>query len=231
MEVNENGIIPVVETKATRNNYSITMSNGYETTLRRNTDFGMIKKKDGAPISTKPTLFASGKDKILHGLGLVYLTEITDRHCDFEKGVFYYEAKATAYYNNTPVRSAYGSANTVEKSGGFATGWDLSNTAIKKAVKRAEVALAIKLANVSSMFAQDLEDTTIEEEAKHIQSENDYISPKQVQRIFAIASNHGITTEKAKAMLKELGYDSSKSIPIKDYDMVCEKFQKADSKE
>lgn len=225
MDNNKLEIIPVVETKPVRNNYEVSISNGFSTTLKRDVDFGMILKKDGTPISQRPTLFASGKDKILHGLGLTYLTEIIDNKVDLEKGVFYYMAKSTAYYNGEPVRTSYGCANTSEKSGGFASAFDLANTACKKAVKRAEVALAIKLANLSDMFVQDLEDTNLEQQSSKLVHDNDLITPKQVKRIFAIAGANEITIEKAKELLASWGYASTKDITQAQYDEVCEKLE------
>ena len=225
MDNNKLDLIPVVETKPIRNNYVVSISNGTSTTLKRNVDFGMITKKDGTPISTRPTLFASGKDKILHGLGLTYLTEIIDNKVDLEKGVFYYMAKSTAYYQGQPVRTSYGCANTGEKSGGSASPYDLANTACKKAVKRAEVALAIKLENLSDMFVQDLEDTVLDQQANSLVHDDDPITAKQVKRIFAIASNNEITIEKAKELLTSWGFASTKDITQKKYDEVCEKLE------
>lgn len=219
-------VMPIVETKPIRNNYQVSISNGFNTTLKRDVDFGMILKKDGTPISTRPTLFASGKDKILHGLGLIYLTEIIDSKIDTEKGMFYYMAKSTAYFNGEAVRTSYGCANTSEKSGGFASAYDLANTACKKAVKRAEVALAIKLANLSDMFVQDLEDTQLEQQANSLVKDSDAITPKQVKRIFAIASANEITIEKAKELLASWGFASTKDITQAQYDEVCEKLEK-----
>lgn len=226
-QIYDMAVVPVVATKPVKNNYSVTMSNGFSTTLKRDVDFGMILKKDGTPISQRPTLFASGKDKLLTGLGLVYLTEIVDNQVVIEgdHAFFYYVAKSTAFWNDKPVRTAYGSANSAEKSGGFASPYDLANTAIKKAVKRAEVALAIKLANLSDMFVQDLEDTAIDNQAKQLQKDDDAITAKQVKRIFAIASVNEISVEKAKSLLASWGFTSTKDIKLKDYDMICEKFQ------
>lgn len=226
MDNNKLEVMPVVETKAVRNNYEVSISNGFNTTLKRDVDFGMILKKDGTPISPRPTLFASGKDKILHGLGLTYLTEIIDNKVDLEKGIFYYMAKSTAYFNGEPVRTSYGCANTNEKSGGFASAYDLANTACKKSVKRAEVALAIKLANLSDMFVQDLEDTQLEQQANSLVHDDDAITPKQVKRIFAIASANEITIEKAKELLASWGFASTKDIKQKEYDEICEKLEK-----
>ena len=221
----ENNIIPAVEAKSYYNNYEVTI-NGQKSTLKRDVDFGMIYKADGTPITNKPTLFASGKDKILHGMGLIYLTEIVESHYDMVNATFYYMAKSTAYYNDKPVRTAYGCANSSEKSGGKASGYDLANTACKKAVKRAEVALAIKLANLGDMFVQDIEDTKLEEQANNLMHDTDPITQKQVKRIFAIASTNGITIEEAKKLLASWGYESTKSTTQAQYDEVCEKLER-----
>lgn len=219
--------VPKVVAKPSRNNYEITMSNGFNTILKRDVDFGMILKKDGTPISQRPTLFASGKDKVLAGLGLTYLSEIVDKQVCMEDGkaYFYYMAKSTAYFNGEPVRTSYGCANSQEKSGGFASAYDLANTACKKAVKRAEVALAIKLANLSDMFVQDLEDTQLEQQANSLVKDDDPITPKQIKRIFAIASSNEITINKAKELLASWGFASTKDIKVKDYDGICDKLE------
>lgn len=213
------------ELVANRRNYVFKVGD-YSCPLIRDVDFGKVPK------AKRPSLWKSGAEKVLLAYGLYYETEIVDSYKDYEKGFFYYEVVAKAYdQNGKVVRTGVGCANTSESRTGTASGFNTANSALKLAKKRSIVDLALTLGSLSDGFTQDLEDETNAERAKEVESENDYISPKQVQRIFAIASNHGITTEKAKAMLKELGYDSSKSIPIKDYDMVCEKFQKADSKE
>ena len=38
-------IVPSVETKPVRNNYEVSISNGFSTTLKRDVDFGMIFEK------------------------------------------------------------------------------------------------------------------------------------------------------------------------------------------
>ena len=139
---------------------------------------------------------------------------------------FYYMAKSTAYYNEKPVRTAYGCANSNEKSGGKASGYDLANTACKKAVKRAEVALAIKLANLGDMFVQDLDDTDLDKQANNLMHDTDPITTKQVKRIFAIASTNGITIEKAKELLASWGFASTKDITQAQYDEICTKLEK-----
>lgn len=212
------------EIKPYRNNYQVQIGdNCFE--LKRDVDFGMITKKDGTPVSAKPTLFKSGAHRILTAYGLAYTSELIDKHIDFANGLFYFAFKTTAYYNGQAVRTGFGCANTNEKSSGFASGWDIANTKMKLAEKRAEVDLAIKLADASGWFTADLEDTALEKQANNLVYDNDAITTKQVKRIFAIAANNEITVEKAKSLLTEWGFASTKDIKQKDYDEVCEKLQ------
>lgn len=218
------------EIKPHRNNYAVTIGdNSFE--LKRDIDFGMITKKDGSPISSKPTLFKSGAHRLLTAYGLAYTSELIEQHIDFEKGLFYFAFKTTAYFNGQPVRTGFGCANTNEKSSGFATGWDVANTKMKLAEKRSEVDLAIKLADASGWFNADLEDTKIEEQASNLQKDDDFINAKQTKRIFAIASTSGITVEKAKELLASWGYTSTKDIKVKDYDSVCERLENYNKEE
>ncbi len=230
MEIVESKKIEVeiskAEIKPHRNNYDVTIGNSsFE--LKRDSDFGMITKKDGSPISARPSLFKSGAHKILTAYGLAYTTELIDKRIETtaDKEFFYYEFKATAYYNGIPVRTGYGCANTKEKSTGFANAWDSANSKMKIAEKRAEVDLAIKLADASGWFTQDLEDTAIEKQSNNLMHDDDPITPKQVKRIFAIASTNEITIEKAKELLASWGYTSTKDIKQKDYDEVCTKLE------
>ena len=216
---------PKAEIKPYRNNYSVNIGgNTFE--LKRNVDFGMIAKKDGTPISNRPTLYKSGAHRILTAYGLAYTSELIDKYCDFQNGIFYFAFKTTAYYNGQPVRSGFGCANTNEKSSGFASGWDVANTKMKLAEKRSEVDLAIKLADASGWFVADLEDTQLEQQANSLVHDDDAITPKQVKRIFAIASANEITIEKAKELLAIWGFASTKDITQAKYDEVCEKLEK-----
>jgi hypothetical protein len=86
--------------------------------------------------------------------------------------------------------------------------------------------LALTLGSLSGAFTQDIEDDNNEKRASQLLSDSDFITPKQVKRIFAIASNNEITTDKAKALLMEWGFESTKSITQKDYDTICEKLEK-----
>lgn len=216
--------VPKAEIKPYRNNYQIIIGNT-SFDLKRDVDFGMITKKDGSPISQKPTLFKSGAHRILTAFGLAYTSEMIDKFIDFQNGFFYFAFRTTAYANGVPVRTGYGCANTNEKSSGFASGFDMANTKMKLAEKRAEVDLAIKLADAAAWFVGDLEDTNVEKMASQLQKDDDFINSKQIQRIFAIATSNGMTVEKAKQVLKSMGYESTKSIKVKDYDKICEEIE------
>ena len=82
------------------------------------------------------------------------------------------------------------------------------------------------LGALSDAFTQDLDDESNEKKASELLKDSDFITAKQVKRIFAIASNNEITTDKAKSLLAEWGFASTKDITQKDYDMVCEKLEK-----
>lgn len=227
MEQN-NGIVvyqtPKTEIKPYRNNYNVLIGDK-QIELKRNIDFGMILRKDGSPITNKPTLMKSGASKLLTAFGLTYLNEVIDSCKMHDKGYFYYEVKTTAYFNGQPVRTGLGSANSSESANGNASGFNLANNMLKKAEKRSEVDLAIKLADASGWFVADLEDTQLEQQANSLVHDDDAITPKQVKRIFAIASANEITIEKAKELLASWGYASTKDIKQKHYDEVCEKLE------
>ena len=204
---------------AKRNNYTLQIGN-YDCTLIRDVDFGKVPK------AKTPSLFKSGAEKVLLGYGLYYDTEIADSHKDFAKGVFYYEVVAKAYdQNGKVVRTGVGCCNTNESSFGMAGGYNSANNCLKKAKKRAVVDLALTLGALSNAFTQDIEDDNNEQRASQLLSDNDPITPKQAKRIFAIASQNEITTEKAKELLTSWGFASTKDIKQKDYDEVCQKLE------
>lgn len=213
---------PNVSIKAYRNDYYISIGDK-EIALKRNEDFGMIKKKDGSNITQKPTLFKSGASKVLTAFGLTYVNEVVDSYKDHAKGYFYYEVKTTAFFNGVAVRTGLGCANTNEKSNGLGSSYDTANSMLKKASKRSEVDLAIKLADASGWFTQDLEDENNEKAVSTILNDDDAITPAQVKRLFAITSANGLTQQEAKSVIGSLGYTSTKDIKVKDYDDICEK--------
>lgn len=211
--------LPQATLVSQRNNYELTIGT-YSAKLVRGVDFGKMPK------AKKPSLWKSGAEKVLMGFGLYYDTELTDSYKDYKNGFFYYEFTARAYdQNGRVVRSGVGCANTSESGNGMATGFNTANSAIKKGKKRAVVDLALTIAGLSDAFTQDIEDDDNEKRSQELLRDDDFITTKQVKRIFAIAQNNEITVEKAKSLLTEWGFASTKNIKQKDYDAVCEKLQ------
>ena len=227
----ERNDLPAVSIKSNRNNYELTIA-GVNQTLKRDVDFGMITYTDKRTgevknVSNKPTLYKSGAEKILLGMGVPYDVEIVDSYKDHKEGFYYYEVVAKAKdANGNVVRVGLGCANTNEKNNGTASAFDTANSMLKKAKKRAVVDLAISLASASDWFVQDIEDTQNETRMKNLQSDDDSINAKQIKRIFAIANSKEISTEKAKTLLASWGFSSTKDIKVKDYDEICEKLEK-----
>jgi hypothetical protein len=208
------------EVKAFRNNYKLAIGN-YACELVRDVDFGKVPK------AKVPSLWKSGAEKVLAGYGLYYETVMTDSYKDFKNGVFYYEFTAKAYdQNRNVVRTGVGCCTTLESAFGTASGANSANSAMKKAKKRAVVDLALTLACLSNCFTQDLEDENNEIRASQLLKDDDKITAKQKKRIFAIAANNEITQEKAKSLLVEWGFASTNDITQKDYDDICERFEK-----
>lgn len=212
-------IVPRTEMEARRNNYKVTIgSTSFQ--LIRNVDFGKVPK------AKTPSLWKPGAEKILLGYGLYYDTVITDTYKDHANGYFYYEVMARAYdQQGRVVRTGVGCSNTSESGNGNASGFNSANNVLKKAKKRAVVDLALTLGSLSNAFTQDLEDENNQVVASELVSDNDFINAKQSQRLFAIAATKGLTIESAKTYLKSLGFESTKTITQKDYDMLCDKFQ------
>ena len=209
---------PKTELISNKNNYNLTIGD-YNTKLVRNVDFGKL------PNTKTPTLFKAGAEKVLTGFGLNYDIIISDSHKDYQNGFFYYECMARAYYNGQVVRVGVGCCNTNESAFGTQKSYNAANAALKKAKKRAVVDLALTLACLSDAFTQDIEDENNAIKAKEILSDDDPITAKQMQILFAIASDNEITREKAKDLIHLWGFESSKDIKQKDYNTICDKMK------
>lgn len=198
--------------------------NGQITKLERGIDFDMIPK-----VKT-PVLLKPGAERIIALYGLLQRHTIVSCIEDPEKPFFMYTdrcdlVKIAANGTEYVMASAYGTANSSEKSGGFASPFDLANTACKKAQKRSTVAAAIDVASCSGLFAQDMENEAFMNKAADLAAkDDDPITRKQLQRIFAIAADKGMTGQEAKNKIIAAGYASTKDIKQKDYDAVIALF-------
>lgn len=193
--------------------------------LKRDADFGVI------PNTKKPSLFKAGAEKIATAYGLCqrYSIEDRDKNCDGKNNFFYFLVKCELVKiidgKEYTIVSSFGSGNTNERRNGTASAWDGANSAVKMAQKRALVGAVLALCSGSGMFDQDMEDETFMKKADAIlkSTPDSPITSKQVQRIYAIASNAGLSIPEAKQRIIAMGYASTKDIKQKDYDAVCAK--------
>jgi hypothetical protein len=129
---------------------------------------------------------------------------------------------------------------------------DIANTVLKMAVKRAEVAVILKVTAASDIFTQDIED--LPEEVQHAVSDEktqpagngggtaaakpaqektaappDAISEPQAKRFFAIwrqRSEEGWNQDTVAQLLKDHGIANDRAIPKKFYDGIVNTVQK-----
>lgn len=112
---------------------------------------------------------------------------------------------------------------------------DLANTILKMADKRSYVGGTIKVTGASDVFEQDIEDLPegVREQAGEIGAGKDKkITKKQLDRLFAIASQKGFGEEQIRANLAaKLNYEGSlKEMPVTTYDKLIAAFEKLPDK-
>lgn len=215
-----------------RGNYELTI-NGATDTLTRNVDFGNPVTRSGKSAFNQPILYKGGAERIIKDYKVFPHYELETSVEDFENGIFFYRFRCDLKAFNPAtgemvvVQEGVGSSNSRESKGGNASGFDLANTVLKNARKRSMVDAAISLAGLSSVFTQDIENDGFMQAAvdSATAKDTDPITSKQRQRIFAIGSQHGMTTEQVKTWLTANGFTSVKDILQKDYDGICEKLE------
>ena len=215
----------VIEPK--RGNYTMTLPGGAPVTLKRDVDFGVIPK-------TKiPSLYKAGAEKVCMAYGLMKRFTVESA---IEQGgkepFFFYRVRCDLYKCDSEgeehlVSNGHGSGNSAEKRNGFNSPFDAANGSLKMAEKRALVAAAISLANISDIFSQDQENETFMAKAQELAdtvSEDAPITTKQMRRIYALAADKGFSANEAKNKIIAAGYASTKDIKQKDYERVCKLF-------
>lgn len=219
-----------------KGDYQICLPGGAPQTLRRDVDFGMIRKKNGDPLAKHPTLFKSGAEKVAVAYGLCQRYELVSKIENIETGFFYFLVRCdlVKIVNGAEyvITSAYGSGNTREGRSGSQSPYDGANSAVKMAQKRALVAAALSLGALSDAFTQDLESDWTEGSAALYNSDpNAPITANQVRYFYTIATRQGVTKQQAKAFLSAHGYSSAKAILQKDFDALCEQLAAAPEQE
>lgn len=211
--------------KAKREDYVVTAPfTGKQTTLKRNTDFGVI------PGTKQPSLFKAGAQKIANAFGLLQRFVIESAIEDPTTPVFFYRVRCelvkiasdgTEYIFTT----GHGSANTMERRNGRNSAWDSANATLKMAEKRSLTAAVLSVSGLSDLFSQDLETEDFVNQATRVEDPNEVITAKQMKYLFAVASANGINTSDAKAMIAKFGYASAKDIKKADFESIVDAFR------
>ncbi|WP_297456217.1 hypothetical protein [Persephonella sp.] len=165
-------------------------------------DYGYITNKEGKPISDKPTLFKSGAEKLAMLFSFSPMYEV-DKYEDWDKGIFRYEVKCSLISRKTGevIAEGHGIAHSKERKyrSNKVDPFDLPNTLLKMAKKRAFVDAVLLATGGSFFFTQDLEDTT-----EPIQTDNsNNISEAQIRKISVLVKELGWSEEQFKNWLKK----------------------------
>ena len=208
--------------RAKKEDYIVTAPfTGRQTTLKRNTDFGVI------PGTKQPSLFKAGAQKIANAFGLLQRFVVESAIEDPTTPVFFYRVRCdlikiaqdgTEYI----FTSGHGSANTMERRNGRNSAWDSANATLKMAEKRSLVAAVLSVSGLSDMFTQDMENEDFINQEVKVDSPDDVITSKQMKYLFTVAGSVGLNTDDAKAIIAQYGYKSSKDIKKSDYDSILE---------
>ncbi|HWQ88884.1 MAG TPA: hypothetical protein VN374_02800 [Desulfitobacteriaceae bacterium] len=181
-------------------------------------DYGLIP---GCP---KPSLLKPGAEKLCDIYGFSKLVEITNRHEEWEKGFFSYEVKATLINKRTGNTEAegLGNCNSKERKYKNQDAFNISNTILKMAKKRAIVDAVLSATRSSGIFSQDIEDIDLEVTQPKLNNSSprslpipqDYpASKKQLADIFGLIANKKIPIEKAKSwMMARYKVDESRKL-------------------
>ena len=206
-------------------NYVVTAPfTGVQTTLKRNTDFGVI------PGTKQPSLFKAGAQKIANAFGLLQHYTIESSIENIEVPVFFYRVrcdlvKVMADGSEIIFTSGHGSANTMEKRNGRNSPWDAANATLKMAEKRSLTAAVIAIAGLADQFTMDMENEDYVSQEVKVGSPDEVISTKQRRYLFVVASDKGFDTDEAKAIINNFGYASATEIKKSDYDKILDKFR------
>ena len=192
-----------------------------QSTLHQGHDFGII------PGTPKPTLLKPGAEKILMMMGLRSEFEIADSTRDWQEGFFQYQVRSKLYKGDFLITEGLGACNSKEKKYLKASPYDVDNTVLKMAKKRALVDAALMVGSLSDIFTQDLDDVDLSGEQVSTQQkvytdQDGTISTAQAKRIYALAKGDA---ELAKAVAKKYGYDKSSDIKKIDYDKICKEVE------
>lgn len=196
--------------------------------LKNGRDYGTISN------STKPVLLKPGAEKILMLTGMRPSFEIVRYMSDEENGLLQYQVKCELYLENSLICEGLGSSNTRESVYTGLNPFDVDNTALKMAKKRALIDATLLALGISDMFTQDEEvlrlnnckegtSQTVEDRER----KNDTISRKQAGRMFGLSRGKGKDAQSdiVKSVLTQYGYRKSSDVKKSDYDRICSQIE------
>lgn len=202
-------------------NYDLTIC-GRTLELQREVHFGKI------PGTKTPSLYKAGAEKIVWTYGITTKYYLEKEIEDYENGFFMYRFRCELWKGDTLITMGYGSSNSKERKNGSASGFDVANSCLKIAKKRALVDGAILVGQLSDMFTQDMENEVYTGAASALfgaKDPNAKITAEQVTYFYTIATRNGYTKEQAKAFLKSHGFASAKDITSGKFDSLCEEMR------
>lgn len=166
-------------------------------------DYGIIP---GCP---KPSLLKPGAEKLCDIYGFSKLIEVTNRVEDWQEGFFSYEVKVTLTNKRTGLVEAegVGNCNSKERKYKKQDAFNISNTILKMAKKRAIVDAVLSATRSSGIFSQDIED--IEPKGDDINGSVHTLpvqaekpaTKKQLTEIFTLVNSQKIPVDKAKSLM------------------------------
>jgi hypothetical protein len=117
-------------------------------------DYGII------PGCKKPSLYKAGAEKLCDIFAFSKQINVINRLEDWEKGIFHYEIKATLISKRTGYIEAegIGCCNSKEKKYKDLPSFNIINTVLKMAKKRALIDAVLSATRSSGLFTQDIED-------------------------------------------------------------------------
>ncbi|HCO79988.1 hypothetical protein [Bacillus sp. (in: firmicutes)] len=158
-------------------------------------DYGVIEGYQ------KPTLLKPGAEKLSDIFGFSKHVNIINRIENWEKGIFAYEVKVALFSKQTGLMEAegIGTCNNKEKSFIDQDPFNIVNTLLKMAKKRALIDAVLSATRSSGIFTQDIEDLP---KPSKIKGGDEPATNKQLQMIFRTVSELGMRPEVAKEMMQ-----------------------------
>lgn len=170
-------------------------------------DFGQI------PGTKKPTLYKPGAEKMCDIYGFSKQVEVLNRVENWDTGFFHYEVKVILVNKKTEKIEAegIGSCNSREKKYANQDSYNIINTLLKMAKKRALIDSVLSATRSSGIFTQDVEDMEFDGyksksySLKNVPAikKNNMINKDQQLEIIRLTQQNQIPFSQIKSLLKE----------------------------